>query len=156
MFDYALLVRQAEALFEGESDWLANAANLAALIFDQVPQLNWVGFYVLRGDELVLGPFQGKPACVRIASGRGVCGKAAAERRTLRVADVHAFEDHIVCDAESASELVVPLVLEGQLFGVLDIDSPVIDRFANEDQRGFEALAACWLASSDLSAQLKY
>ena len=150
--DFSLLERQADALFAGETDALANSANLAALIFNELPRLNWVGFYFLRGDELVLGPFQGKPACVRIALGRGVCGKAAAERRSLRIPDVHAFDDHIVCDVDSRSELVVPLVAGERLLGVLDLDSPVTDRFNEADQRGVEALATRWLAASDLAS----
>lgn len=145
---YAALLRQMEALLAGETDRIANAANFGALVYDVLPDLNWVGFYFFDGRELVVGPFQGKPACVRIALGRGVCGTAAAERRTLRVDDVHAFDGHIACDAASNSEIVVPLVgADGSLVGVLDLDSPVPARFDADDQTGLEALAAVWLRS---------
>lgn len=143
---YAELSGQARGLFAGERDRIANAANLSALIFHQLPDLNWCGFYFFDGHELVVGPFQGQPACVRIAMGRGVCGSAAQTRTTQRVANVHAFADHIACDAASASELVVPLVdRAGRLVGVLDLDSPLADRFDAEDQTGIEALAALFL-----------
>ena len=125
------------------------AANMSALIFTSLPDLNWAGFYFLRGDTLVLGPFQGKPACVRIAVGKGVCGTAAAERRTLRVEDVDAFPGHIACDSASRSELVVPLIRNGAVIGVLDIDSPVPARFGAIDQAGLERLAAIFVAGSD-------
>ena len=132
---YSELIEQARALLAGERDRTANAANLAALIFHSLPELNWAGFYFLRGDELVLGPFQGKPACVRIAVGRGVCGMAARDRKTLVVPDVHAFPGHIACDAASVSELVVPIVgADGQLIAVLDLDSPIAARFDAEDE----------------------
>lgn len=142
---YSLLCRQAEALLHGERDSVANAANLASLIWHSVPDLNWAGFYYFDGAELVLGPFQGKPACVRIPLGRGVCGTAAATRQTQVVADVHAFPGHIACDSASNAEIVVPLVRGGQLLGVLDIDSPLPGRFEPEDQAGFEALAKIWV-----------
>lgn len=138
--DYALLDSQLRALLAGETDALASASNFVALLNGAMDQVNWLGIYVLRGDELVLGPFQGKPACVHIAVGSGVCGTAAASRSTQRVADVHEFPGHIVCDADSRSELVVPLMTDGKLIGVLDIDSPVWDRFTEADQQGVELL----------------
>ena len=140
--DYTLLKSQVAALIGDETDALANAANFVALLFNALDDVNWLGIYVLRGDELVLGPFQGQPACVRIALGSGVCGTAAATLTTQRVADVHAFPGHITCDPLSKSELVVPLVVDGQLAGVLDVDSPVLDRFSAADQTGIEALCA--------------
>jgi GAF domain-containing protein len=145
---YAGLARQMEALLTGETDRIANAANFSALVYDVLPDLNWVGFYFFDGRELVVGPFQGKPACVRIALGRGVCGTAAAQRTTQLVADVHAFDGHIACDSASNSEIVVPLVAaDGSLIGVLDLDSPKLARFDAEDQAGLEALAAIWMRS---------
>jgi len=146
---YAELVRQAEGLLAGQRDWIANAANLSSLIFTSLPDLNWAGFYFLKGDTLVLGPFQGKPACVRIAMGRGVCGAAAEQRRTLRIDDVNAFPDHIACDSAPRSELVVPLIAGGKVLGVLDLDSPKPSRFGADDQAGIEALAAIFLKASD-------
>jgi len=143
------LVDRARALLHGEAHSIANAANLSALIFHSLTDLNWVGFYFAEGEELVVGPFQGLPACVRIPFGRGVCGVAAAEQRTQRVADVHAFDGHIACDVDSRSEIVVPLVRNGRVIGVLDIDSPVPDRFDVADQAGFEALAELYVASLD-------
>lgn len=142
-----LLLKQAQALLSDESDRIANAANLSALVFNHLEQVNWAGFYFLQGDELVLGPFQGQPACVRIPLGRGVCGTAASSRETQRVADVHAFEGHIACDAASRSEIVVPLILDDQVIGVLDIDSPVTDRFSLADQDLIEQLAAIYIQS---------
>ena len=145
---YRELAGQLQALLEGEADSIANAANTSALIFQMLPDLNWAGFYFLRsGDELVLGPFQGKPACVRIAVGRGVCGTAVAKAQSILVEDVHAFPGHIACDAASRSELVVPLFRDGQVFGVIDLDSPVTSRFDRDDQAGIEALAAIYAAS---------
>lgn len=144
---YESLARQAEALLEGESDAVANAANLSALLFYALPEVNWVGFYFLKEDELVVGPFQGRPACVRIPLGRGVCGTAASERRTVVVADVDAFEGHIPCDADSRSEIVVPLVADGRLIGVLDIDSPVTDRFDHADREGLERIAGVFVGT---------
>ena len=146
---YVELTTQLGGLLTGERDWLANLANTAALIFQTLPDLNWAGFYLLRGDELVLGPFQGKPACVRIAAGRGVCGGAVARRRSLVVADVHAFPGHIACDAASRSELVVPMKLGERIIGVLDLDSPLPGRFDEEDRVGCERLVAALLAASD-------
>jgi GAF domain-containing protein len=144
---YAQLVAQARALIDGEPDRIANAANLSALIYHALPDLNWAGFYFYDGTELVVGPFQGLPACVRIALDKGVCGAAARTRQTQRVADVEAFPGHIACDAASRSELVVPLVKEDLLIGVLDLDSPHVDRFDEDDQRGIEALAHAFLES---------
>ena len=141
MTDYALLNSQVDALLRDEPDALANAANFVALLYNALDDINWLGIYVLRGDELVLGPFQGQPACVHIAMGAGVCGTAAETLETQRVPDVHAFPGHIVCDAASRSELVVPLVIDGKLAGVLDIDSPSLDRFSAEDQAGVEMLS---------------
>ena len=146
---YRDLAQQLEALLRGETDAIANAANTAALLFTSLPDLNWAGFYFLRKpDELVLGPFQGKPACVRIAVGRGVCGTAVQERRTMLVDDVHAFADHIACDAASRSELVVPLFRGEDIFGVLDLDAPIPARFDADDQRGIEAIAAIYMKAS--------
>jgi L-methionine (R)-S-oxide reductase len=147
---YHELALQAGGLFEGERDWLANAANLSSLLMGGLDGLNWAGFYFLKDGELVLGPFQGRPACVRIAIGKGVCGTAAAQRTALIVADVHEFPGHIACDVASNSEIVLPLLKDGRLIGVLDIDSPVFSRFDDEDRKGLEALAALWLAASDL------
>lgn len=139
---YRELLAQARALTAGEPDRIANAANVAALVFQALPRINWAGFYFLQGEELVLGPFQGKPACVRIPVGRGVCGTAVAESRTQHVDDVHAFPGHIACDAASRSEVVVPLRdAGGAIIGVLDIDSPEPARFDADDVAGLEALA---------------
>lgn len=145
---YALLVAQLESLLSGERDFIANAAQFSAFLYHELADLNWAGFYLVQGEELVLGPFQGKVACVRIPFGRGVCGAAAASRQTQRVEDVHAFPGHIACDSASNSELVVPLVKEGRLIGVLDLDSPLPGRFAQVDQAGVEALAEVFLRSS--------
>ena len=139
---YDEVAAELDALLAGEADGVANAANAAAAIYHSLDRLNWAGFYFLRGDELVLGPFQGRPACVRIALGKGVCGTAAAERRSIVVPDVEAFPGHIACDAASRSELVVPLLDAGRLLGVLDLDSPVVGRFDDADRAGCEALAA--------------
>ena len=144
MTDYTLLDSQAQALLRDEPDALANAANFVALLYNALDDVNWLGIYVLRGDELVLGPFQGQPACVHIPIGNGVCGAAAATLETQRVADVHAFPGHIACDAASRSEIVVPLLVDGSLVGVLDIDSPSLDRFSADDQAGIERLCATW------------
>ena len=145
--DYAGLAGELAGLLAGERDLVANAANTAALLFEALPQLNWAGFYFLKGGELVVGPFQGKPACVRIALGKGVCGTAALERRTLVVPDVAAFPGHIACDAASRSEIVVPLLGAGGLLGVLDLDSPKPGRFDDGDARGLERLAALFVDS---------
>ncbi len=144
---YAQLLGQARALLAGERDRIANAANLAALVYHALPQLNWTGFYFFDGTELVVGPFQGLPACVRIPLDKGVCGAAARTRTTQRVADVDAFPGHIACDSASRSEVVVPLYLGDTLVGVFDIDSPVPDRFDADDQAGLEAIAQCYLAT---------
>jgi GAF domain-containing protein len=147
---YRDLAQQLEGLLHGETDAIANAANTASLLFTTLPDLNWAGFYFLRKpDELVLGPFQGKPACVRIAVGRGVCGAAVKERRTMLIEDVHAFADHIACDSASRSELVVPLFRGQSLVGVLDLDAPIPARFDADDQRGIEAIAALYMKASD-------
>jgi len=144
--DYRSLTTQLRAALEGETDALANTSNFVALLYNALDEINWLGIYVLRGNDLVLGPFQGKPACVRIPVGAGVCGTAAATLKTQRVADVHTFPGHIVCDAASRSELVVPLLIDGSLVGVLDIDSPIVDRFNAHDQDGIEAVAAAFCA----------
>ena len=146
MTDYRLLDSQLHALLDDEPDALAAASNFVGLLYNALEQVNWLGIYVLRGDELVLGPFQGKPACVHIALDEGVCGAAASTLQTQRVADVHAFPGHIVCDPDSRSELVVPLVAHGQLIGVLDIDSPVTRRFSAADQEGVEKLCESFCA----------
>lgn len=144
---YAQLLAQARALVQGERDRIANAANLSALIYHALPQLNWAGFYFYDGTELVVGPFQGLPACVRIPLHKGVCGAAASSRQTQRIDDVDAFPGHIACDSASRSELVVPLLHNGQLVGVLDIDSPVTARFDAEDQHGLEAIAQVFVGT---------
>lgn len=146
---YRALLSSARAVFDGERDRIANAANLAALIYHALPDLNWAGFYFWNGEQLLLGPFQGKVACVRIELGRGVCGAAASHRRTQIVPDVHAFPGHIACDPASRSEIVIPLVRGEQLLGVLDLDSPVAGRFDAEDAAGLEGLARAWIESSD-------
>jgi L-methionine (R)-S-oxide reductase len=151
--DYAALTRELESLLSGEHDLIANAANATALIYHALPDLNWCGVYLLRGQELIVGPFQGKPACVHIPVGKGVCGKAAAERQTIVVPNVHEFPGHIACDAASNSEIVIPLMgrsarTEGDyLLGVLDLDSPKLNRFDDDDRRGLEALAAVFMKS---------
>jgi len=147
---YTELVEQANALFEGEHDYIANAANLASLLYHTLPYLNWAGFYFLKDEGLVLGPFQGKPACVRIALGKGVCGTAARDRKTIVVPDVNAFPGHIVCDSDSRSEIVVPLVRFDRVIGVLDLDSPNLARFDDDDRRGLEALADVFLNATDI------
>jgi GAF domain-containing protein len=143
--DYALLELQLDALIADEDDALANAANFVGLLYHGLPDINWLGIYALRGNDLVLGPFQGRPACVRIPLGQGVCGAAAQAMQTLRVADVHEFAGHIACDPASRSEIVVPLMLSGELAGVLDIDSPSPDRFTEVDQSGVESLCLAFV-----------
>lgn len=145
------LLQQLGGLLAGERDALANAANLAALVYESLPRLNWAGWYFARGEELVLGPFQGRPACVRIGAGRGVCGAAAQSRTTLIVPDVHAFPGHIACDAASRSEMVVPVVVAGRLVGVFDLDSPEPGRFDAEDQSCIERAVRAWVEGSDLA-----
>lgn len=144
---YADLAEQARGLLHGEHDRIANAANFAALVYQALPDLNWAGFYFFDGKELVVGPFQGRPACVRIALGRGVCGTAAQTRQTQVVRDVHAFPDHIACDAASRSEVVVPLYDGDRLIGVWDVDSPKLARFDDDDRAGMERLAAVFMDS---------
>jgi L-methionine (R)-S-oxide reductase len=146
------LLSQARALLAGERDATANAANLAALVFHTLPDLNWAGFYWMKEGELVLGPFQGKPACVRIALGKGVCGTAARDRRTIVVGDVHQFPGHIACDSASRSEVVVPLVRDGRVLGVFDLDSPSLQRFDEEDARALEAAVEIYLEASEPGA----
>jgi len=149
---YELLARELQGLLEGETDCIANAANTTALIFDALPEVSWAGFYFLRGGELIVGPFQGKPACVRIALGRGVCGAAAARRTTIIVPDVNAFPGHIACDGASQSEVVVPLITADGLVGVLDLDSARLARFDEADARGLEQLAEIFVRASRLEA----
>ncbi|MBA6143197.1 MULTISPECIES: GAF domain-containing protein [Pseudomonas] len=146
---YHLLAAQVQALFADERDFIANAAQFSAFLYHQVGDLNWAGFYLNRNGQLVLGPFQGQVACVRIPFGKGVCGAAAATGKTQRVEDVHAFPGHIACDSASNSELVIPLVKEGRLIGVLDLDSPRLARFSEADQVGLERLAAIFLELTD-------
>jgi len=147
---YRELLQQAQGLFADERDAIANGANLSALLWHGLPDLNWAGFYFLKNGALVLGPFQGKPACVRLAPGKGVCGAAVAALRTVVVPDVHEFPGHIACDAASNSEIVVPLVKDGTVLGVLDLDSPLLARFDADDAHGLESLAQAWVAASDL------
>lgn len=144
---YPELADAAKHLLAGETDRIANAANLSALVYQSLAEVNWVGFYFFDGTELVVGPFQGKPACVRIPLDRGVCGAAARTRTTQRVRDVHAVADHIACDADSRSELVVPLVRGDELIGVFDLDSPVPARFGADDQHGLETIATIFVES---------
>jgi len=148
---YASLAQQLTGLLEGERDMIANAANMSALIYQFLPDLNWAGFYFMRGGELVLGPFQGKTACVRIAVGRGVCGTAVQRQESIVVPDVHAFPGHIACDSASRSELVVPLIKDGRVLGVLDLDSPNPNRFDDEDREGCERLVQIFLASTEMT-----
>lgn len=143
------LLAQAAALMEGQRDRVANAANLSALLYHGMPELNWAGFYFLQDGRLLVGPFQGKPACVEIPLGRGVCGTAAATRQVQRVADVHEFEGHIPCDADSRSEIVIPLERDGQLLGVLDLDSPLPGRFGEAEERLLLRMASLYLAAID-------
>jgi GAF domain-containing protein len=149
---YRELEAQAQALLQGEADLMANAANLAALLYHSLSDLNWAGFYFLKGEQLVLGPFQGKPACVRIEMGKGVCGTAAVRRETVNVPNVHEFPGHIACDSASNSEMVIPLIREGRVIGVLDLDSPKFSRFDDGDAAGLERLARVFVDSCDFSA----
>ena len=152
---YAMLAAQVEALLAGERNLVANAAQLSAFIYQEVPDLNWAGFYLTvaskkgEGQDLLVGPFQGKPACARIPFGRGVCGTTAVERKTIVVPDVHAFPGHIACDSASASEIVIPLIKNDKLIGVFDIDSPTPDRFSDEDKSGLEAMVQAFLDATD-------
>ncbi len=145
---YADLASQLEGIMAGETDMIANTANMAALIYHGLPELNWAGFYLMKGGELVLGPFQGKPACIRIPVGKGVCGTAAQTLTSQVVPDVHAFPGHIACDAASRSELVVPLLAGGRVLGVLDLDSPHPNRFDDQDREGCEKLVSILLRHS--------
>lgn len=148
----ASLGDQARGLLSGQTDRIANAANLSALLFMTLPQISWVGFYFNRGETLVLGPFQGKPACASIPMGKGVCGTAAVTRKTQRVADVDEFPGHVVCDVNSRSEIVIPLVKDGEVIGVLDLDSPILNRFSEQDQGVLEEVARIYLESIDQDA----
>jgi GAF domain-containing protein len=141
---------QAQGLLRGHSNHIANAANLSALIFQELPDISWVGFYFQYGDELILGPFQGKPACVRVEMGKGVCGTAALTRQTIRVEDVDAFDGHIACDAGARSEIVIPLFKNNEVIGVLDVDSYSLGRFGPEDESGLESLVKEYTSSIDL------
>lgn len=143
------LLQQAQALLSGQRDRIANAANLSSLLFHALNDVNWVGFYFSRGDHLMVGPFQGKPACVRIPLGQGVCGTAAATRQVQRVADVHTFDGHIACDVNSRSEIVLPLMLHGEVIGVLDLDSPLPDRFSETDETLLRQISEIYIASID-------
>jgi GAF domain-containing protein len=142
---YDQLSAQLSELIAGETDFIANAANLSALLYHSLPDVNWAGFYLLKDGELVLGPFQGKPACIRIAIGKGVCGTAAERRQTILVHNVHEFPGHIACDSASNAEVVVPLIKDGDLLGVLDVDSPIVGRFDDEDAAGLNQLAEVFL-----------
>lgn len=146
---YSILASQVKSLFEGEHDFIANAANLSSLLYHSLPDLNWVGFYLMKDSELVLGPFQGKPACVRIAIGKGVCGVAAQQRQTVIVDNVHEFPGHIACDSASNSEIVVPLIKDGQLLGVLDVDSPSLGRFDDDDAKGLNELVDVLVSATE-------
>lgn len=153
--DYAMLKRQIASILEGERDLVANASQFCAFIYDTLAELNWAGFYLTRpakngdGEELLVGPFQGKVACARIPFGRGVCGAAAFEQRTIVVPDVHAFPGHIACDSASNAEIVIPLIKDQRVLGVFDIDSPTLNRFSEDDRAGLEALIAVFLAATD-------
>lgn len=145
---YSQIAVQLKALFEGEQDFIANAANLSSVLYNSLPDINWAGFYLLKSHELVLGPFQGRPACVRIEVGKGVCGGAAQLRQTLVVPNVNEFPGHIACDSASNSEIVIPLLTAGHLLGVLDLDSPSLARFDDEDARGLNELVRIFLDAS--------
>lgn len=153
--DYDLLVRQTASILEGERSFIANAAQFSALVYDTLADLNWAGFYLTvpakngQGQDLLVGPFQGKPACARIPFGRGVCGATAVQRQTIVVPDVHAFPGHIACDSASNSEIVLPLIKDGVLIGVFDIDSPRLDRFGEDDRIGLERMVAAFLEATD-------
>jgi GAF domain-containing protein len=155
--DYDLLVRQVSSVLEGERALIANASQFSALVYDTLADLNWAGFYLTvpskkgEGQDLLVGPFQGKPACARIPFGRGVCGTTAVEKRTIVVPDVHAFPGHIACDSASASEIVLPLLKDGAVIGVFDIDSPVPDRFSEEDRVGLERMLAAFMDATDFA-----
>ena len=150
---YQQLDEQLAALLAGERDLICNAAQFSAFLMQLVPDLNWSGFYFSQGQELVLGPFVGKVACTRIPFGRGVCGQAAQTQQVQRIDDVHAFDGHIACDAQSASELVIPLLVDGELVGVVDLDSPVVARFSTEDEAGIQALVNTFIKATDFHWQ---
>lgn len=152
---YQHILKQATHLFEGETDWLANLANAASHLYNSLDEVNWAGFYLMKNGQLVLGPFMGKPACVRIAIGKGVCGTAVAKDETQLVEDVLKFPGHIACDAATRSEIVIPLRVDGKIIGVLDIDSPVEKRFDKEDQKYLEEYAKIVLKSTDWSPLIK-
>ena len=143
MTDYGLMVQQAEALLREDGWYVAAMSNLSALVMENMEELNWAGFYLRRGNGLTVGPFQGKPACIHIPMGKGVCGTAAERDETVVVPDVHAFPGHIACDGASRSEIVIPLHADGKVVGVMDLDSPVMDRFSQQDREGLEALVKC-------------
>jgi GAF domain-containing protein len=155
--DYSMLTRQVASILEGERDLVANASQFSAFIYDTIADLNWAGFYLTSpakngtAEELLVGPFQGKVACARIPFSRGVCGKCATERRTILVPDVHAFPGHIACDSASNAEIVLPVIKDGVLYGVFDIDSPRLNRFTSDDQQGLEALVAAFVAATDFA-----
>src|ERR1700704_3513746 len=151
---YASLARQFRSLLDGERDFIANAANFAAVLYHSLPDVNWAGLYLLKDGELVLGPFQGQPACVRIAMGKGVCGTAAEQRQTILVDNVHEFPGHIACDSASNSEIVVPLIKDERLIGVLDLDSPLFARFDDEDASGLNALVEIFVDSVSFESKL--
>jgi len=155
---YTLLKKQIESLFEGENDLLANCANFSALLYTSLPEINWAGFYFLKptANELILGPFQGKVACVRIPIGKGVCGTAALKKETVLVENVHEFPGHIACDSASNSEIVLPLIKDGELFGVLDIDSPLLKRFDADDRAGLEILVSVFLKATSFKNLTRY
>jgi len=153
---YDLLQRELIALVEDETNFITNASNLSALIYEQVEFLNWTGFYMISKGELLLGPYQGKTACLRIKLGSGVCGTSAREQRTIVVPDVHKFKGHIACDSASNSEIVIPLIKDNKIYGVFDIDSPKFDRFNNEDRIGFEKLVEILVNASDMAGIFKY
>jgi len=153
---YDELKKECLELLGSEKDFIANASNFASLLFMRIGSLNWAGFYFLEGDELLLGPFQGKPACIRIKMGKGVCGSAAKSRETLAVDNVHEFPGHIACDSASNSEIVIPLIKNGIFYGVLDIDSPAFCRFSDEDRKGLELLVQILMDCSDVEKLRKY
>ncbi len=153
---YNDITNQLTALLEGERNFIANASNFTALIYNTLSELNWVGFYMLAGDELVLGPFQGKTACIRIELGKGVCGTSALEKRAIIVDNVHEFPGHIACDASSNSEIVIPMIFEGTLYGVLDLDSPKFARFSHTDLKLISEFLEILLSNSDMSKIYKY
>jgi L-methionine (R)-S-oxide reductase len=148
---YELINAQVQALISGESDMIANMANIAAVLFNNLEQVNWAGFYFYKEEQLVLGPFQGQPACIRIPMGKGVCGTSAATQTTIVVADVHEFKGHITCDAASNSEIVIPIMFNDRLIGVLDLDSPVFNRFDNDDRAGLETLVDIFVQAMNVA-----